>query len=168
MYTKVYFRLRSTISVHKFRSTTTFVNISPPRYSFITCAHGWAKNDERPYFRGKTGKTPRGVDTCFNKWKCGHHRQVCRGRVSPFWDGYSLLQPETSRSEVIPEHHYPYIIINDNMIITSTHLTKTLHPVRFLSPLLQFQCFHYPLLWWWLHRKNYIINYNQSCARLFK
>ena len=33
-----HFRLRSTISVHKFPSTTTSVNISPPRYSLIACA----------------------------------------------------------------------------------------------------------------------------------
>ena len=39
-----HFRLRSTISVHKFRSTTTSVDISSPQYSFITCA--WARMNE--------------------------------------------------------------------------------------------------------------------------
>ena len=33
-----HFRLRSTISVHKFRLTTTSVDILPPQFSFIACA----------------------------------------------------------------------------------------------------------------------------------
>ena len=33
-----HFRLRSTTSIHKFQSTSTSVDISPPRYSFIACA----------------------------------------------------------------------------------------------------------------------------------
>ena len=33
-----HFGLRFTISVHKFQSTTTSMDILPPRYSFIACA----------------------------------------------------------------------------------------------------------------------------------
>ena len=34
-----YFCLQSTISIYKFQSTTTSIDISPPRYSFIVCAY---------------------------------------------------------------------------------------------------------------------------------